>query len=174
MAKKPRGYVDEDPRNIDFNPRNLHKEDEIAPGIEELGLPSSILRDVTRTVTLAPAHFDYPSLPDFLEGLKAKQFGHVELGLIEKAAKKPREVLTTKLKDLWDIGEISDEVKSFYVAGNKVTRFVQHRASLDQLKLRMALLKRKVRQDVIDAAIEEATSTKPIVTLKVTPPGEDE
>lgn len=118
------------------------------PDIAELGLPLSIRKQ--------------------LETLTAN---HAELGEVTRQATKDRDKLTAQIKAI-----LADHVSepSFTINHLRVSHYVQSRTAFDKDVMQVELLNQGVQPNIINKAMVAATTSKPVVTLRISAGGDDE
>ena len=137
---------------VDFGSPSHKKDAPPLPDIMDLGLPLSVRREI--------------------EGMAGD---HLELGKMERTAKKDRERLTLRIKELITEHVAIDETPSFVCSVARMSIYTQDRTSFDKDVLRDALLNLGVKPAIIVKAMQAATTTKPVMTLRVSPlDGEEE
>ena len=134
--------IRQDSDSVDFGVNPTHVSPAI-PDIATLGIPAPVRKK--------------------LETLTANQLA---LGKIEREAKKDRDIVTKAIKDLL-AEHVSDDVPSFSVGDCRVTRFTQNRPKFDKDVLRTELLNRGVKPNIIVDAMQAATTTQPVTSLKI-------
>lgn len=128
---------------VNLNPAGLEKKDETPlPELKDLGLPLSMRKRLELLVT-----------------------SHAEYGHVEREASKSKEICTAQIKAI--IGEELAETPKFFCQSMRVTYFPMERKSLSQDTLRRILMDYGVKRDVVDAAIEGATTISTTMALKI-------